>query len=115
MKIHEYQAKEIFLRYGVPVPKGHLAQSALEARVEGMNRLTAAEPPRAVVELRIGREDLFGDAMGLTGIQKVRVVDLVLIHRPPVLDGAQAGLQFAEIDAHLKWRTNRHRRRSWRR
>jgi succinyl-CoA synthetase beta subunit len=25
MKIHEYQAKEIFARYGVPVPRGHLA------------------------------------------------------------------------------------------
>src|ERR1700677_3471216 len=91
------------------------AQRTLEARVEGMDRITASEPPRAVVDLRIGREDLFGDAPGLTRIQKVRVVDLVLVHRSPILEGAQAGLQLAEIGRHLKWRINRHRRRSRRR
>ncbi len=32
MKIHEYQAKEIFARYGVPVPRGHVASTAEEAR-----------------------------------------------------------------------------------
>jgi succinyl-CoA synthetase beta subunit len=32
MKIHEYQAKSIFARFGVPVPHGEVAQSANEAR-----------------------------------------------------------------------------------
>ena len=32
MKIHEYQAKEIFARYGIPVPQGAVAASAAEAR-----------------------------------------------------------------------------------
>ena len=32
MKIHEFQAKEIFSRYGIPVPKGIVATSAEEAR-----------------------------------------------------------------------------------
>jgi len=32
MKIHEYQAKELFRKYDVPVPKGAVAQSAEEAR-----------------------------------------------------------------------------------
>ena len=32
MKIHEYQAKEIFARYGIPVPRGILAATAPEAR-----------------------------------------------------------------------------------
>jgi succinyl-CoA synthetase beta subunit len=31
MKIHEYQAKQIFARYGVPVPRGHLALTVEEA------------------------------------------------------------------------------------
>jgi len=31
MKIHEYQAKEVFRRYGVAVPRGFLAQTADEA------------------------------------------------------------------------------------
>ena len=32
MKIHEYQAKEIFARYGIPVPNGVVATTAAEAR-----------------------------------------------------------------------------------
>ena len=32
MKIHEYQAKEIFGRYGIPVPQGVVASTAGEAR-----------------------------------------------------------------------------------
>jgi len=32
MKIHEYQAKEILKTYGVPVPKGGVAQTPEEAR-----------------------------------------------------------------------------------
>ncbi len=32
MKIHEYQAKEILSRYGVPIPRGRVASSAAEAR-----------------------------------------------------------------------------------
>ena len=32
MKIHEYQAKEIFARYGIPVPQGAIAANAAEAR-----------------------------------------------------------------------------------
>ncbi|MGD8653583.1 MAG: acetate--CoA ligase family protein, partial [Desulfobacterales bacterium] len=31
MKIHEYQAKEMFKKYGVPVPEGGIAFSADEA------------------------------------------------------------------------------------
>jgi succinyl-CoA synthetase beta subunit len=32
LNVHEYQAKEILARYGVPVPEGKLAESASEAR-----------------------------------------------------------------------------------
>ena len=31
MKIHEYQAKSLLARYGVPVPRGHVAQTVDEA------------------------------------------------------------------------------------
>jgi succinyl-CoA synthetase beta subunit len=31
LKIHEYQAKQIFSRYGVPVPKGYPAFTVDEA------------------------------------------------------------------------------------
>ncbi len=33
MKLHEYQSKSIFARYGIPVPKGRVATTAAEARV----------------------------------------------------------------------------------
>lgn len=32
MKIHEYQAKEIFARFGIPIPKGEVTSSPEEAR-----------------------------------------------------------------------------------
>ena len=42
MKLHEYQAKELFARYGVPVPNGTVARSAVEAaRVFAMNRASS--------------------------------------------------------------------------
>ena len=31
MKIHEYQAKEVFAKYGIPVPEGRVATSPDEA------------------------------------------------------------------------------------
>ena len=32
MKLHEYQSKQIFAKYGVPIPKGRVAATAVEAR-----------------------------------------------------------------------------------
>ena len=32
MKLHEYQSKSIFARYGVPIPRGRVAATAVEAR-----------------------------------------------------------------------------------
>src|SRR5208283_3129453 len=33
MKIHEYQAKQIFARYGIPIPRGYPAQSVEDVEV----------------------------------------------------------------------------------
>src|SRR5574338_497450 len=32
MKLHEYQSKQIFSRYGIPIPKGRVAATATEAK-----------------------------------------------------------------------------------
>ena len=32
MKLHEYQSKRIFAKYGVPIPEGDIATTAIEAR-----------------------------------------------------------------------------------
>lgn len=48
MKAHEYQAKEIFARYGVPVPRGRVAASPEEARA-----IAAELGGRAVVKAQV--------------------------------------------------------------
>ena len=40
MKIHEYQAKEILAKYGVPVPKGEVANTPEEAAAVARKLLT---------------------------------------------------------------------------
>ena len=40
MKIHEYQAKEIFARFNIPIPKGEVTDSPEEARQAAKNKLT---------------------------------------------------------------------------
>ena len=32
MKLHEYQSKQIFAKYGIPIPKGRVAATANEAK-----------------------------------------------------------------------------------
>ena len=32
MKLHEYQSKQIFAKYGIPIPKGRVAATADEAK-----------------------------------------------------------------------------------
>ncbi len=32
MKLHEYQSKAIFANYGIPIPRGRVAENAAEAR-----------------------------------------------------------------------------------
>ena len=48
MKIHEYQAKRILSRYGVPVPRGGVASTPAEAR-----SVAEAIGPRAVLKAQI--------------------------------------------------------------
>ena len=48
MRIHEYQAKEIFARYGIAVPQGRLAASGEEAR-----KATADLGGRAVLKAQV--------------------------------------------------------------
>ena len=32
MKLHEYQSKQIFAKYGIPIPKGRVASTPDEAK-----------------------------------------------------------------------------------
>ena len=76
MKIHEYQAKDILRRYGVPVPRGKVAFSADEAR-------TAAEElgGRVVVKAQIhagGRGKGGGVRVAETADEAARLAERIL-------------------------------------
>jgi succinyl-CoA synthetase beta subunit len=53
MKIHEYQGKEIFRRYGVPVPKGIACKSADDARAAAERLIAETHVPVVVVKSQI--------------------------------------------------------------
>ena len=48
MKIHEYQAKEMFAKYGIPVPKGGVASTPAEA-----NKIAAELGGRVVIKAQV--------------------------------------------------------------
>ncbi|HEX3344760.1 MAG TPA: ADP-forming succinate--CoA ligase subunit beta [Polyangiaceae bacterium] len=53
MKIHEYQAKQMFARYGVPIPKGHAAMTVDEAEAAAKKLATETGSPVVVVKAQI--------------------------------------------------------------
>jgi succinyl-CoA synthetase beta subunit len=87
MNIHEYQAKELLAKYGVPVPAGHAAMSVEEA-VEAAKQLPG---PLWVVKAQIhagGRgkgkfKELGPDAKG--GVRLARSIDEVRGHAAEML------------------------------
>ena len=52
MDLYEYQAKELFAEYGVPVPRGRLARTPEEARAIA-EEFAAAGTPRVVVKAQV--------------------------------------------------------------
>jgi succinyl-CoA synthetase beta subunit len=53
MKIHEYQAKQIFARYGVPIPRGYAATSVDEAEAAAKKLAAETGSPIVVVKAQI--------------------------------------------------------------
>ena len=53
MKIHEYQAKEIFARYAVPIPRGYPARTVDEAEAAAKRLATETGSPVVVVKAQI--------------------------------------------------------------
>ena len=53
MKIHEYQGKQIFARYGVPIPKGYPAMTIAEAETAAERLLTETNSQVVVVKAQI--------------------------------------------------------------
>jgi len=53
MKIHEYQGKDIFRRYGVAIPRGVACRTAQEARDAAQTLLTETGAPVVVVKCQV--------------------------------------------------------------
>src|SRR5580698_3251875 len=53
MKIHEYQAKQIFARYGLPIPRGYLALTVDDAVSAATRLAEETKSPVAVVKAQI--------------------------------------------------------------
>ena len=53
MKIHEYQGKQIFARYGVPIPKGYPAMTVDEAEKAAERLIKETKIPVVVVKAQI--------------------------------------------------------------
>ncbi len=53
MKIHEYQGKQIFARYGIPIPKGYPCLSAEEAGSAAARLIEETKVPVVVVKAQI--------------------------------------------------------------
>ena len=98
MNIHEYQAKELLSKFGVPVPAGHAAMSGEEA-VEAANRLPG---PLWVVKAQIhagGRgkgkfKELGPDSKG--GVRLAKSVDEVREHAAEMLGKTLVTIQTGE-------------------
>jgi succinyl-CoA synthetase beta subunit len=53
LKIHEYQAKQIFAKYGVPIPKGYPARTLDEAAAAAKRLVEETKSPVVVVKAQI--------------------------------------------------------------
>ena len=91
MKIHEYQAKQILAKYGVPVPKGNVAFSVDEALMVAEDLKSEVYVVKAQihaggrgkgggVKVSKGLEALRKNAENILGMQLVTHQTLSLIH-----------------------------------
>src|SRR6202046_5798184 len=82
MNIHEYQAKQILGRFGVPVPKGQFATTPEEAAAA----FTALAQPKAVVKAQIqaGGRGKAGGVKLLNSANDVRDFATKLLGKPLV-------------------------------
>jgi len=87
MKIHEYQAKQIFVRYGVPVPKGYPVTTSAEAEVVAKKLIEETKIPVVVVKAQIhagGRGKGGGVKLAKNGPAEARELADKMLGRPLV-------------------------------
>jgi succinyl-CoA synthetase beta subunit len=85
MKIHEYQAKQIFARYGVPVPKGYPVNTAADAEVAAKTLIEETGISVVVVKAQIhagGRGKGGGVKLAKNGPAEARELADKMLGRP---------------------------------
>ncbi|HWV39295.1 MAG TPA: ADP-forming succinate--CoA ligase subunit beta [Vulgatibacter sp.] len=75
MKIHEYQGKEVFRRYGVPTPRGILAVSPAEAEAAAKELGTSVVVVKSQVHAGGRGKGTFKDSDGGRGVRLARSPD----------------------------------------
>jgi succinyl-CoA synthetase beta subunit len=82
MKLHESQAKEIFKKYGIPVPEGRVAVSAEDARTAAV----ALKGPPWVVKAQVhaGGRGKGGGIKVVRTVEEVRDAAAIILERPLV-------------------------------
>jgi succinyl-CoA synthetase beta subunit len=93
MKIHEYQAKEIFRQFGIPVPRGGVAQTPGEARE--MARQIGAGKTMVKAQVHAGGRGKAGGIKGASSPEEVEAVAEEMIGMPLVT--AQTGPEGREV------------------
>ncbi len=76
MKLHEYQSKQLFAKYGIPIPRGRVANTAAEAK-----NIAAELGGKTVVKAQV----LVGGRGKAGGIRLAKTVDDVEEHATQVL------------------------------
>src|ERR1700746_2480227 len=85
MKIHEYQAKQLFSRYGVAVPKGYPAHTPDQAQAAAKKLIDETKIPVVVVKAQIhagGRGKGGGVKLAKNGPAEARELADKMLGRP---------------------------------
>lgn len=84
MKLHEYQAKDILRRFGIPVPEGYVAESAREAR-ESAKKLQG--PPWVIkAQVHTGGRGKTGGVQVVDSLDKVESSAATILKRPLITE-----------------------------
>jgi succinyl-CoA synthetase beta subunit len=82
MKLHEYQAKDIFRKFGIPVPKGRVATSAEEALKAGKD---LPGPPWVVkAQVHAGGRGKGGGVRVVTSLDEIKQATSDILRHPLV-------------------------------
>src|SRR5882757_7480245 len=105
MKIHEYQAKQLFARYGVPVPKGYPVATAAEAETAAKKLIDETKIPVVVVKAQIhagGRGKGGGVKLAKNGPAEARELYVALVldrdaRRVAVMASTEGGMDIEQV------------------